>query len=164
MIQLTELVIEAESWNSALPDLEVIAEEAALLTLDVVDISAANHEICILACDDARIAALNADFRGKPQPTNVLSWPAHDLAVATPGGIPVAPPPGPLGDIALALETVTREAQSANRPLKSHATHLILHGVLHLLGYDHQNDEDARLMEGIETRALNLLEIPDPYA
>ena len=123
----------------------------------------------VLACDDDRIAALNADHRGMARPTNVLSWPAFDLAPAAPGSRPPAPPmaaPGaglPLGDVAIALQTCLREAESAAIPLKTHVIHLILHSVLHLLGYDHQTEADAELMEGIESTAMTGAGFPDPY-
>jgi probable rRNA maturation factor len=123
----------------------------------------------ILACDDARIAGLNADFRGKPVPTNVLSWPSEDRAAAAPGEMPHLPPPNPvgppleLGDIALAFETCAREAAEAAPRRDDHVTHLVVHGLLHLLGFDHETDADAELMEGLETRILARLGVPDPY-
>lgn len=125
-------------------------------------------DVVLLATSDARIKGLNAEFRGKPQATNVLSWPAQDLPPAAPGQIPPAPQPEPdgslpLGDIALAFETCRSEAEAADIALNQHATHLILHGFLHLLGYDHQTDADAALMEGLETEILGQLGLPDPY-
>jgi probable rRNA maturation factor len=94
---------------------------------------------------------LNAEFRGKDQPTNVLSFPAAMGAEDT------------LGDIALAYETVAREAKEQNKTFLHHAQHLILHGVLHLLGYDHETDAQARIMEALETRLLDTIGIADPY-
>jgi len=125
--------------------------------------------ISVLACSDARIQELNTEFRDKPSPTNVLSWPAYDLAPAMPGEMPPIPPkhafdgPNPLGDVAIALQTCVQEAEKGGIPLKNHVTHLILHGCLHLLGFDHQTEEDAVRMEGIESRALTRIGIPDPY-
>ena len=171
-----DLVVECEDWRTALPDLDaVISQGASLATAawSEVDPKPASEdwEICVLACDDARIAALNADHRGKPSPTNVLSWPAFELSAEVPGNRPAAPPsvgpgPGPLhlGDVAIALQTVIREADAAQRPLKNHVVHLILHGCLHLLGYDHETAEDAELMEGIERRAMMDAGYDDPYA
>jgi probable rRNA maturation factor len=157
---LVETVIEAEGWAEALPDLSEAAETAARLALEAEGRDPAAHEIALLATDDAGIARLNARFRGKDRPTNVLSFPA----AAPP---PPAPAPGAepvfLGDLALALGTVTREAEAAGRPLKDHAIHLILHGCLHLLGHDHGTEGEAGRMEGIEIRALASLGIPDPY-
>ncbi|MEM6680362.1 MAG: rRNA maturation RNase YbeY [Pseudomonadota bacterium] len=161
---LTDLIVEAEGWTAALPDLAEAAEEGARLALAGTGLGPEGYEIAVLACDDARIAALNAEFRGKSAPTNVLSWPAHPLQPAYPGGSPMPPPsPGPLGDIAIALETCDREAQTQGLALKDHVIHLILHGSLHLLGYDHETEEDANLMEGIERRQLVGAGYADPY-
>ena len=167
---LVDLVIEDDGWLDALPDLPGLAETAARLALGAAGLAAAGYEIAILACDDARIAALNAGFRGKPTPTNVLSWPAFDLAPARPGSRPAPPPPGDpaapvsLGDVAIALQTMRREAEAASIPLKDHAIHLILHGCLHLLGFDHETEADAALMEGIERQHLMAAGIADPYS
>lgn len=167
---LIDLVIEAEEWDEALPDLAAVAEAVARAGLAATGLDPAGYEICLLACDDARIQALNARHRDQDKPTNVLSWPGFSLAPATPGAAPPAPPPGApnrpvaLGDVAIALQTVQREAQDAAIPLKSHAAHLILHGVLHLLGYDHLTEADAELMEGIESRVLPSLGYSDPYS
>lgn len=162
---LVDVLVEDPAWQEALPGLDDLADRAARLALTAVGLQADGYEIALLACDDARIAALNADFRAKPAPTNVLSWPAFDLAPAAPGTPPPAPPmaEGHLGDIAIALGTTRSEAEMAGIALKDHAIHLILHGTLHLLGYDHQTDEDAALMEGIERKALASLGLPDPY-
>lgn len=120
------------------------------------------------AVDDAAIADLNAEFRDKPQPTNVLSWPAQNLAPDVAGAQPAAPKADvfgdiPLGDIALAYETCTREAQEQGKTLSDHVTHLIVHGILHLLGYDHERDRDATVMEGLEVEILGKLGLDDPY-
>ncbi|MEM7190629.1 MAG: rRNA maturation RNase YbeY [Pseudomonadota bacterium] len=148
--------------------MRAVVKSAAGMALDAAGISDP-CEIAVLACDDARIAALNEDFRGKFQPTNVLSWPAHDLAPLIPGETP-SHPPAPfdqdsiaLGDVAIALQTCESEAKSAGIPLKNHVMHLILHGCLHLLGYDHETEADAVLMEGLESRAMIEAGFPDPY-
>ncbi len=121
-------------------------------------------QISLLACDDARIAELNASFRGKPQPTNVLSWPALDLSAEEPGGQPqLLELPDELGDIAIAWETCAREATEQAKPMADHVTHLIVHGTLHLMGYDHHDDADAALMERLEAKVLASLGISDPY-
>ncbi len=117
---------------------------------------AGEHELSMLFCDDAEIRALNAQWRGKDSATNVLSFPAADLS---PGDAP-----GPLlGDIAVAFETVSREAALEGKPFDHHLTHLIVHGILHLLGYDHVGDGDAEVMENLERDILNELDVPDPY-
>ena len=159
-----EVVIEDDRWTEA--GLEELAGRAADATLAHLGLDPAAWEIAVLACDDARIAALNADFRGKPRPTNVLSWPAEERAADAPGAAPASPSAdeGPeLGDIALAFETCAREAAEAGRPLGAHVSHLVVHGTLHLLGYDHVRDAAAELMERIEVEVLASLGIPDPY-
>jgi probable rRNA maturation factor len=114
-------------------------------------------EISLLFADDARVQPLNRDWRAMDKPTNVLSFPS---AILQPG---VALPPV-LGDIVLAYETIEREAEEEDKPFDNHVSHLLLHGFLHLLGYDHQIEAEAARMEAIETRILGLLAIPDPYA
>lgn len=167
MTQLTDTVIEDPRWQDA--DLPVLAETAARCALRHLGLPTDGYEIAVLACDDAQIAELNAEFRKKPTPTNVLSWPSFDLAADREGTVPLAPPaPDPvmgegLGDIALAYETCQREASNAGKDFDHHITHLIVHGVLHLLGYDHVRDGDATLMEGLETEILGKLGLPDPY-
>lgn len=166
---MVEFRIEEDAWTQAVPDLAAVAEAATLAAFDEVDLAARRYSVSLLACDDARIAALNKSFRSQEKPTNVLSWPAFDLGPATPG----EHPPKPLimdanrrillGDVAIALQTCAREADAASKPLKNHVMHLILHGVLHLLGYDHETYADAALMEGIERGALAKAGIDDPY-
>jgi probable rRNA maturation factor len=111
----------------------------------------------VVLTDDAAMRRLNAKWRDKDKPTNVLSFPAFPLK-------PGAPLPPMLGDIVLAEETVSREAELADKPLDHHITHLIVHGFLHLVGHDHENEAEAGIMEELERRALARLAIPDPYA
>ncbi|HWU62943.1 MAG TPA: rRNA maturation RNase YbeY [Ensifer sp.] len=114
-------------------------------------------ELSLLFTDDASIREINAEWREQDKPTNVLSFPAYPLA---PGGMP-----GPmLGDIIFAHETVAREAAELEKPFEAHLSHLLVHGFLHLFGYDHMNDEEATIMEGLETRILLGLGHADPYA
>lgn len=161
---LTEVMIEDARWQAA--QLEALAERAAEATLAHLALDPAAFEISVLGCDDARIAVLNGDFREKPQSTNVLSWPSAERAAQTPGALPDLPEPGPdseLGDIAIAYDTCAAEAEAGNKPLADHVTHLIVHAVLHLLGYDHIRDQDATLMEATEVAILGKLGLPDPY-
>ena len=146
-------------------DFEALAEKAARAALAQLEMDAQEWEIAVLACDDARIAKLNTEFRDKPTPTNVLSWPSEERGAEEDGGVPF-PPEGPdteLGDIAIAFETCEREATAAGKPMTEHVTHLVVHGVLHLLGYDHIRDKDATLMEGLETAILGKMGFSDPY-
>lgn len=165
MDDLTVLIDDAR-WQAV--DLETLAEAALRMTLTACDLDPADCEVTLLACDDARIAELNGDFRDKPRPTNVLSWPAEERAPARPGDIPHKPGPGfdgmvELGDIALSFDTCAAEAAAADKPLADHVTHLIVHGALHLLGYDHETEADAALMEGWEVKILGKLGLDDPY-
>ncbi|MCG6901073.1 MAG: rRNA maturation RNase YbeY [Rhodobacter sp.] len=156
-----DVVIETPEWQTA--GLESLAERAADATLAHLKLDGAAFEICLLGCGDARIAALNAAFREKPQATNVLSWPSEERGADAPGGVPAAPGDVELGDIAIAYQTCAREAAELARPFDAHVTHLVVHGVLHLLGYDHIDGQDAALMEGLETEILATLGLPDPY-
>lgn len=160
-----DVVVEDARWATV--GLETVAREA-------VDAVLAYHgtegdvELSVLGADDARIARLNGEFRDKPQPTNVLSWPAQELGSSRPGDPPLMPeadPDGtiPLGDIALAWETCLREAEAGALAPRDHLTHLIVHGCMHLLGYDHQTDADAELMEAREAEILANLGLKNPY-
>jgi probable rRNA maturation factor len=164
---LVDCVIEEPGWEAA--GLETLAEAAARAALAELGLTPEGFLIVVMGCDDARIATLNADFRGKPKSTNVLSWPSEERGPETPGGTPDLPEPGDeedpeeLGDIAIALGVCRAEAAEQGKSFDSHVTHLIIHAVLHLMGYDHQTEEDATLMEGIEIRALASMGIENPY-
>jgi probable rRNA maturation factor len=147
---LIDIEIEADGWLSVLPDaLEVVERGivAALKHMQVNEVS----DIVVLLTNDAEMKALNAEFRRKNAPTNVLSFPAPDLMK------------GHLGDIAIGLETCVREAAEQNKSLKDHVTHLSVHATLHLLGYDHMDDQEAVEMEDLERDILKGLAIADPY-
>lgn len=154
-----EIVIEDERWEDA--GLPALAERAALATLDFLD--RRESTLVVLGCDDARIAGLNADFRGKPKATNVLSWPAVAPAPRAPGAAPAVPRAEELGDIAIAWETCAAEAVAQRKPFDHHVTHLLVHAILHLAGYDHDLDADAETMEQAERSILSGLGISDPY-
>src|SRR5207248_6942435 len=117
---------------------------------------AADTELAVVLTDDAGIRALNRAWRGLDKPTNVLSFPAMSLPDRSQG-------PRTLGDIAIAYETARHEADAENKPFKHHLSHLAIHGFLHLIGYDHETDDEAELMEGLERQILAGLGIPDPY-
>ncbi len=134
-----------------------IAERAADAVFGRLDLAGGDTELSLLLTHDAEIADLNAQWRGKDGPTNVLSFPA----------VPIRPgqAPGPLlGDIVLARQTIAREAAIEAKSVDAHLTHLIVHGILHLLGYDHVQDNDAETMEQLERAILADLGIDDPYA
>ncbi len=165
MSQLTEVMITDPRWDAL--ELEALAETACLVALEISGVNPEGFEVSVMGCGDARIAELNAEFRGKPAPTNVLSWPAFDLAAGAAGCLPTLPkadfPPESIGDIAIAFDTCQREAAEKNVKFNDHVTHLVLHGCLHLLGYDHENDPDATIMEDLEIKALAKLGIANPY-
>ncbi|MFM5885749.1 MAG: rRNA maturation RNase YbeY [Novosphingobium sp.] len=156
-----DVSIEA-AWPSP-PDWEDLAVGAATALARVApELANPRLTASLLFADDAEVHALNREWRGKDKPTNVLSFPmlerAELLALAPDG------PPELLGDIALALETCAREAADKGLSLEHHAAHLIVHGLLHLAGYDHETSPDeARVMEQLEIKALALLGIADPY-
>ena len=158
---------EAHPWPDAL-DWEARGGEAAAAALALTPYAALVDaapmvEIAIRLTDDAEVHALNRDFRGKDKPTNVLSFPQvqpdllETLANSDDGEIL-------LGDIVLARETCAREAAEKGISLADHATHLIVHGTLHLVGYDHMDDVAAAAMEALEVKALASLGIANPYA
>lgn len=167
MEPLVDVVIEDDRWLAfGLDDLVQAAAAAAMAELGL---PVAGFTLCLMAADDARIAVLNGDFRGKATATNVLSWPSQDRAADRDGDRPDLPEPGPiddpdhLGDIALAYDTCAAEALAAQKPLADHISHLIVHGLLHLLGYDHTRPADGDLMEATEAKILARLGLSDPY-
>lgn len=157
-----DVIIEDPRWSDV--DLEALAAKAEAAVFSELALDQ-DLEVCVMACDDARITDLNAEFREKPTPTNVLSWPSEERGAPDDGGQPMRPegPDPELGDIAIAYETCLREAAEADKPVADHVTHLLIHGILHLLGYDHIRDQDATLMETLETKILGKMGIADPY-
>lgn len=162
-----EVAVEDDRWTAL--NLDSLAHRATAAVLAHLGHDVVCVEVSVLACDDERIAALNADFRGKPVSTNVLSWPTWDLSAEDDGCTPDAPDPGQpdapesLGDIALSFDTCAREAVEQQKPFVDHVTHLLVHSVLHLLGYDHIRDKDAALMEELECAILATMGVADPY-
>jgi probable rRNA maturation factor len=158
-----ETEIEDPRWQAA--GLAALAEAATDAVLRHVGLDPAAFGISLLGCDDARIFQLNSAFRNKQAPTNVLSWPSEERGAEGPGAAPEPPDPRDpeLGDIAIAFDTCEREAAESGLRLADHATHLLVHGTLHLLGYDHIREEDADLMERIEVEILATLGVADPY-
>lgn len=152
---IIDCAVETEWWTNQV-QLESIARSAINATMGHLDQSiTADSEVSLLFTDDARVQQLNKQWRHIDRPTNVLSFAAQEAdALPTPV----------LGDIVLARETIEREASEQGKFREDHLTHLIIHGFLHLLGFDHETDADAHEMETLETIVLEGLEIADPYA
>jgi probable rRNA maturation factor len=154
-----DVLSESPLWEAE-PGAEAVVRRAISQAAAATGAAVPAAEVAVLLCDDAMIAALNAQWRGREEPTNVLSFPAPpaaDASVSESGLVH-------LGDIAIACETVIREAREQERAVSAHLAHLAVHGFLHLLGYDHQTDGEAERMEGLERDILAGLGISDPYA
>ena len=143
-----ELIIADQRWTDMLDNSfrgqMAAAMNRCLKTQEIRDVG-----LSVLLADDAELASLNQGYRGKDEATNVLSFPDDDRAS--------------LGDIAIAFDTVVREASELGKTAQNHLLHLVIHGVLHLLGHDHLDDDEAAVMEGIETEILAEFGISDPY-
>jgi probable rRNA maturation factor len=150
-----DILTESPQWD-AQPCAEATVRHAIAQAAVIEGTTDPGAEVSVLLCSDSVIAALNARWRGRDEPTNVLSFPAP------PPDDPAAP--AHLGDIAIASETVIREAQEQGLPVSQHLAHLAVHGFLHLLGYDHGTDSEAERMEQLEREILAALGVPDPYA
>ena len=150
-----DIVFEDQDWPDATQTEALIHEAVRALAAHDVMHGLKPASVCIALSNDAHVQTLNASFRGIDKPTNVLSFPAADSPA--PHGIE------PIGDIVIARETLVREASEKGIPLADHLRHLTVHGLLHLLGYDHEEDAEAVAMENLETEILRCLGIPDPY-
>ncbi|MCI2400282.1 rRNA maturation RNase YbeY [Aliiroseovarius subalbicans] len=160
-----DVIEEDARWTEA--GLEALSDRAIAAVEAHMGLDGEVFETVVMGCDDARIAELNGEFRAKGQATNVLSWPGEERAAESPGASPALPDPDgadiELGDIAIAYETCVREAAEQGKDFQAHVTHLLVHGMLHLLGYDHIHDKDAALMERLEVEILGKLGLSDPY-
>jgi len=148
------VMIESDRWAAVLPGAAALAEGAARAALAAAP-PADPAQLGIVLADDALVRRLNATYRGQDKPTNVLSFP-QDAAT-----LPAIPTP--LGDVVLAFETVAGEAAAQEKTLADHLAHLVVHGVLHVVGFDHETDGDAAGMEDLERRILRGLGVGDPY-
>ena len=158
-LPMTEVLVVADAWQSE-PGAEAVVHRAIAAAAGMVDADTDEAELAVMLTDDAGIRTLNSNWRGIDKPTNVLSFPALQPTGA--GGPDDAP--RMLGDIAIAYETTRREADDEQKPFDHHLSHLAVHGFLHLIGYDHEKDDDAEAMEALETEILAQLGIPNPYA
>lgn len=155
-----DVIEEAPAWTAAVPDATAVCRRAAGAAFSTVapDVQ---RNVCIVLANDADVQVLNARYRGRDAATDVLSFAYQD------DELPVDPDghfgPQPLGDVILAYGVCSDDAAAAAKPLNDHLSHLVVHGILHLLGYDHVTEDDASIMEALETRILAGLGLPDPY-
>jgi probable rRNA maturation factor len=161
----THVEIDASVWRRLLADPEAVCRQAVEAALERAAPPAwrPRAEIGVLLADDVAVRALNAAHRGQDRPTNVLSFPT----LASPASVlprEAGDHPLLLGDIVLAAETIRAEAKAQGKPLPDHVRHLVVHGTLHLLGHDHEDDAQAVAMEELERSILAGLGVPDPYA
>ena len=157
-LPISEVLIVADGWQAE-PDAEAVIQRAIAAAAGMADADTGEAELAIMLTDDAGIRTLNSNWRGIDKPTNVLSFPA--LQPTGHSGPDDAP--RMLGDIAIAYETTRKEADDEQKPFDHHLSHLAVHGFLHLIGYDHEKDDEAEVMEALETEILAQLGIPDPY-
>tara|TARA_S200000501_G_scaffold344014_1_gene355420 strand:+ start:285 stop:806 length:522 start_codon:yes stop_codon:yes gene_type:complete len=162
------VLIEERRWLEI--NLRKILSGVIKSVLSFLNNCESNYEISLLASNDKNISELNKKYRNVRSATNILSWPEYSLKNLLPGKMPkTLPVPGngnstiSLGNLAIAYETCKKEAKINGISLESHMSHILLHGFLHLVGFDHHNDLDAELMEGIEVSLLSSLGIPNPY-
>jgi probable rRNA maturation factor len=161
MTPTVDITTAAAAWTRALPSAARVVRKAAhaawaagARARDKRRANASTFEISILLTSDVAVRTLNAAYRGIDKPTNVLSFPAGESAA---GDVVL------LGDVVIAYQTVAREAKEARKSLKDHLSHMVVHGVLHLLGYDHEIASDAKKMERLETEILAAFGMSDPY-
>ena len=150
---MIDIEIADDAWTAALPQAEAVVRRAAEAVLDEIAPTDLDEPVvAVMLADDDTVAELNQRFRAKAGPTNVLSFPAP------------ANPEGQIGDIVLAYGVCARVASDQGKSLEDHLMHLTVHGVLHLLGYDHEADDEAEAMEALERSILETLGVSDPYA
>jgi probable rRNA maturation factor len=158
-LPITEVLVVADCWRSE-PGAETVIQRAIAAAAETVEADVSQAELAVMLTDDAGIRTLNSNWRGIDKPTNVLSFPA--LQPTGRSGPDAAP--RMLGDIAIAYQTARMEADDEQKPFEHHLSHLAVHGFLHLIGYDHEKDDDAETMETLEAEILAQLGIPDPFA
>jgi len=157
-----DIRIDTAAWSDAVPDAAVRCRDAVRAALAIAPLPWQDAQVSVLLADNATLRHLNCAYRGRDEATNVLAFAQIDV---DPEADSHSPSKGDLflGDIAVAYETTAGEASEAGKPVADHLCHLIVHGVLHLLGYDHVVDADAEVMEATETRVLAGLGVPNPY-
>jgi len=158
-LPITEVLVVADCWQAE-PGAEAVIQRAVAAAAAIAEADTGEAELAVMLTDDAGIRTLNLNWRGIDKPTNVLSFPAlPPTGSSGPGDAPRM-----LGDIAIAYQTTRKEANDEQKPFDHHLSHLAVHGFLHLIGYDHEKNDDAETMETLEAEILAQLGIPDPYA
>jgi probable rRNA maturation factor len=158
-LPMTEILVVADCWQHE-PEAEAVIQRAIAAAAPFVDADVSDAELAVMLTDDSGIRTLNINWRGIDKPTNVLSFPALQPTAPSRTG----DAPRMLGDIAIAYETMRKEADDEGKPFDHHLSHLAVHGFLHLVGYDHETEDEAEAMEALEQDILAQLGIPDPYA
>jgi probable rRNA maturation factor len=158
-LPILDILVVADCWQAE-PQAESVIDRAIMAAAEFVTVDVGESELAVMLTDDAGIRTLNRNWRGIDKPTNVLSFPALQPR----GSRNQDDAPRMLGDIAIAYETTRKEADEEQRPFEHHLSHLAVHGFLHLIGHDHEQDQEAETMESLERDILSQLGIPDPYA
>lgn len=159
-----DIIVEEENWlaQSEQNTLDGLIRNALDISLEHVSLPESirngQMEVTIVLSNNDTVRSLNNGYRGKDKPTNVLSFPQIDATMPHPEGMPL-----PLGDVILALQVVLDETKEQNKSFEAHLSHLVTHGFLHLLGYDHETDDEAQIMEGLEIKILDKLGYENPY-
>jgi probable rRNA maturation factor len=153
------LEIEDPRWDAALPNINQVLESAIRLALADAPAGDRPIEVGVRLVDDDAIHALNRAWRGRDKPTNVLAFPLGDAGPAIDAALPWL-----IGDIVMSFDTMAAESERDGKPLHHHVAHLAIHAALHLLGHDHEDEDEAATMEAAEVALLAQLDIPDPYA
>jgi probable rRNA maturation factor len=163
-ILFPDIIIEDEAWHK-IENLEQLVQEACIALIDYMNLSHYfnNADFSILLTNDAHIKNLNQEYRNKNQATNVLSFPAEELNYLEPDKMKILQDSS-VGDVVIAFETIVKEAEEQNTSFNDHFKHLLIHSMLHLLGFDHENDKDAEFMEMTEIKILEQMNIKSPYA
>lgn len=162
------VAVTCDYWHALDFDAEAVARDVTLLTFAMADTPAAINDVdvefSVVLADDETVQALNRDYRGKDAPTNVLSFAALDAAEQENFIPPAAGESWPVGDVILSYETIERESIEQEKNLRAHFAHLVVHGTLHLLGYDHEDSHEADIMESLEIRILKKYGLENPYS
>lgn len=169
---ISELLIRHDHWHDALPGVEGITQQVCNQVMELLSSAGLEYEVSILLTDDEEIQGLNRDYRGKDKPTNVLSFPLlddeeggswGDFANEEANGDQEFTQAIMVGDIIISLDTLREESKEQNKTLKDHYTHMLVHGILHLFGYDHIDEQEADEMESLEIEILETLSVSNPY-